>query len=368
MRYVVAMFMTVILVLTTAISASASPAITADAAILLDGTSGQILYEKNIHKQRPPASTTKIMTALLAIEGTQLEQIAKISPKAAAVGEASIDLQANEEITVWHLLYGAMLHSGNDACVAIAEHVAGTEENFISLMNFTAKKLGAVNTNFCNPNGLPNPAHYSTAYDLAIIAKYAMGNSDFRKIVGTRNISITGPENGQRYLSNTNRLLWGYSGVDGIKTGTTNTAGCCLVSSARKDGRHLITVVLASADRYHDTVKLLDYGFQAFEEVVVAAKGDHITTIDVVGGTDKKVAVMAARDLSILVLRGQEKDLKQKISLVCPPLAPVQAHTNVGYLTVLINNQKINELDLVTAQKIARQSPLKLIHRKSKEK
>jgi len=371
MHRIVGIFVLFITLFLSTINASASPvlmpAVSADAAILIDGSTGQILYEKNIHKKRPPASTTKIMTALLAIEGSLLEQKVTVSSKAASVGESSIHLQANEVITLQDLLYGALLHSGNDACVAIAEHVAGTEENFVSLMNHTAKKLGALNTNFCNTNGLPHAEHYSTAYDLAIITRYAMRNSNFYEIVKTRSASISGPENTRRTLSNTNQLLWSYNGADGVKTGTTNAAGPCLVSSAHKDGRHLIAVVLHSADRYQDTVKLLDYGFEAFEEAVVANKGEHFTVLNVVEGTSKTVSVVAAENLSVLVPKGQSGRFEQKLHLVRLLPAPVKAQSKVGRLTVLVNNQEIGGVDLITAQEIKRQSVPILIYQKLRE-
>lgn len=344
-----------------------APVISADAAILIDGTSGQILYEKNSHKQRPPASTTKIMTALLAIEAGQLEQYVTVSPKAAAVGESSIYLQANEKITLRDLIYGAMLHSGNDACVAIAEHVAGSEENFVHLMNHTAKKLGAINTNFCNTNGLPHDQHYSTAYDLAMITKYAMKNSSFCEIVRTRSTSISGPANGRRQLTNTNQLLWSYQGADGVKTGTTNAAGPCLVSSARRDGRHLIAVVLNSASRYHDTSKLLDYGFDAFEELPVVTKGEHFATVKVVQGTSRTVPVVAAESLSVLVPKGQSGNYEQKLHLNRLLTAPVKAEHKVGRLTVLVNNQEIGGVDLITARQVDRQPMPIMIYEKIRE-
>lgn len=371
MHRIVAIFVLIITLLLSTINASASPVVTpavsADAAILIDGSTGQILYEKNIHKKRPPASTTKIMTSLLAIESCLLEQNVTVSPKAASVGESSIYLQDNEVIPLQDLLYGAMLNSGNDACVAIAEHVAGTEENFVSLMNHTAKKLGAINTNFCNTNGLPHAEHYSTAYDLAVITKYAMQKSNFCEIVKTRSTTISGPGNSKRNLSNTNQLLWSYSGADGVKTGTTNAAGPCLVSSAHKDGRHLIAVVLYSDDRYQDTIKLLDYGFEAFEEVVVATKGEHFTTLNVAEGTSKTVSVVAAKSLSVLVPKGQSGSFEQKLHLVRLLSAPVKAGSKVGRLTVLVNNQEIGGIDLITAQQIDRQSVPILLYERLRE-
>ncbi|MCL6558998.1 MAG: D-alanyl-D-alanine carboxypeptidase, partial [Firmicutes bacterium] len=220
------------------------PVVTAGAAVLVDARTGQVLYGKNEGQKRPPASTTKIMTALLALEGGDLKQTVTVSPRAASVGEASLDLKAGEKLTLEELIYGALLHSGNDACVAIAEHIAGTEKNFVLLMNQKAKMIGAKDTTFKNTNGLPAPGHLTTAKDLAVLTRYALSNSTFQKIVRTREKTIGEQE--KRYLHNTNRLLWSYDWINGVKTGTTNEAGCCLVASAAREGRQLISVVLHS--------------------------------------------------------------------------------------------------------------------------
>ncbi len=244
-----------------------APTVTADAAVLMDARTGKILYDKNAGQRRPPASTTKIMTTLLALEGGEPGQVVTVSHRAASVGEASLYLRAGEKLTLEELLYGAMLRSGNDACVAIAEHIAGTESNFVLLMNQKAKMIGANDTVFKNTNGLPAVGHYSTARDLAVITCYALKNPTFQKIVSTRGKMIG--EQGERYLNNTNRLLWSYAWADGVKTGTTNEAGHCLVASARRGDMQLISVVLHSDDRWADSVKLLDYGFDDFDRVRV---------------------------------------------------------------------------------------------------
>ncbi len=244
-----------------------APTVTADAAVLMDACTGQILYDKNAGLRMPPASTTKIMTALLALEGGELGQVVTVSPEAASVGEASLELRAGEKLTLEELLYGAMLRSGNDACVAIAEHIAGTESNFVLLMNQKAKMIGANDTGFKNTNGLPAAGHYSTARDLAVITCYALKNPTFQKIVSTRGKLIG--RQGERYLNNTNRLLWSYAWANGVKTGTTNEAGHCLVASARRGDTQLISVVLHSDDRWADSIKLLDYGFDSFDRALV---------------------------------------------------------------------------------------------------
>lgn len=239
------------------------PGIGAYSYILLDSQTGVILAQREAWRKRAPASTTKIFTGIVALEAENLESPVKISQKAGSTGEASINLQEGEVLTLEALLYGALLCSGNDACVAISEHIAGTEEKFGFLMNQKAFLVGATGSNFKNPHGLPAKEHYSTAYDLALMARYGLRNLCFSKIVSTKSTvieSITPAR--KRYLSNTNQLLWGTEGAGGVKTGTTIEAGQCLVAAVTRNGRQLITVVLKSPNRYKDTLRLLEYGFK----------------------------------------------------------------------------------------------------------
>ena len=244
-------------------SALAAPALTAEAAILVDYQSGEIIYCKNAYESRPPASLTKVMTAILAIEHQpDLSYTATISPKAAATEESRINLQAGEQITLENLLYGALLKSGNDACVAIAENVAPDEDDFVWRMNLKAQILGCVGTTFQNTNGLPDDHHQSCAYDLAVIARYALQNDTFSEIVQTPYATIHWVGKRQAQIKNTNRLLQFYPGAIGVKTGTTNAAGQCLIAAAERDEHCLIAVVLKSQNRFLDATNLLDYGFK----------------------------------------------------------------------------------------------------------
>lgn len=236
--------------------------IQAKSAVVINAKTGQIIYSKNSEESRPPASTTKIMTAILAIECAELDKIVTISDNAAATGEASIHLYRGERLTLKNLVYGALLKSGNDACVAIAENVAPSEEEFIGLMNLKALTIGAYNTEFHNTNGLPKEGHMTTAYDLAIMARYALKNEMFSDIVNTKEYYLCWEDSSRKmYLKNTNKLLWTYSFATGVKTGTTDKAGRCLVASARQNQTEIIAVVLHSPDRYGEARKLLEYGF-----------------------------------------------------------------------------------------------------------
>jgi D-alanyl-D-alanine carboxypeptidase (penicillin-binding protein 5/6) len=336
----------------------AVPDVTAEAAVLLDAGSGQVLFEKNARQRRPPASTTKIMTALLALEGGDLHQDVTVSPWAASVGEASLDLRAGEQLTLEDLIYGALLESGNDACVAIAEHIAGTEPNFVMLMNQKAKLLGAEDTSFKNTNGLPAEGHYTTAKDLAVITRYALENPVFKKIVSTRDKIIGGP--GERYLNNTNRLLWSFSWADGVKTGTTNEAGQCLVASGTINGRQIISVVLNSENRWSDSIKLLNYGYDNFESCRVFGEGEAVAEIAVKEGSGQQVQGVTGAEYLVVVPKGR-LDLLEKKYLIEEELnAPVAKGSTVGSISISVNGVQVGSVVLLSDRDIKRQSALRI--------
>lgn len=242
------------------------PGVSAASAVLMDAATGEILYGKQTDARRPPASTTKIMTAILGLELGRPDEIVTVSRKAAAVGEATLHLDPGEKIILYELITGALVRSGNDACVAIAEQISGSEEQFVQLMNKKALLLGAQNTNFVNTNGLPNKDHYSTAGDLALMARYGLQIPQFSSITRQKETDIHFLEPDVFMdLRNTNKLLWNYPYADGVKTGTTTAAGKCLVASASKEGRQLLVVVLNAPDRFGDAKKLLEWGFERSE-------------------------------------------------------------------------------------------------------
>lgn len=239
------------------------PAVTAEAAVVMDLDSGKVLYGKNEHERRPPASLTKVMTGYLAVKQSNLQQIVTVSEIAAATGESSLNLKTNDQLTFENLLYGALLKSANDACVALAEQMAGSEAAFVQNMNIQACLLGCSDTNFCNSNGLPAENHYSSAYDLAVMARAAMQNEIFANIVQQQQYRVRWMDGRQLVVRNTNRLLREYPGAIGVKTGTTNEAGQCLIAVAEKEGNRIIVVVLKSKNRFFDAVALLDYGLSS---------------------------------------------------------------------------------------------------------
>lgn len=322
------------------------PALSAASAVVMDADTGQVLFARNAHQPKPIASTTKIMTALVAIECGNLYSTATVSPRAAGVEGSSVYLRAGEKLTLEELIYGALMHSGNDACVAIAEHLAGREEVFVNFMNYKAHRLGARNTNFCNTNGLPHDKHLSSAYDLALITRHALRNPVFSRIVSTKTHTIAGPK-GKRFLSNTNKMLWSYQGADGVKTGTTNAAGKCLVSSASRDGRRLIAVVLHSDDRWGESIKLLNYGFTEFSNQVVARKGEALTAVTVEDGVKREVPVTVARDVVVTVPNSEGDQIEKRVLLEAKLSAPVKHGQQVGKLEVIVAGERVAGSKLV---------------------
>ncbi len=244
-------------------------ALTAETAILVDANTGEVLYEKEADKRIYPASTTKMMTAILAIEEVSPFKIVEISSYAAQTEGASAELRAGDRVQMQDLLYGLMLPSGNDAAVAIAEYIDGSEKAFAKRMTKKAHAIGATKTQFTNPNGLPDERHYTTARDLATIASYAYQNKRFKRIVKTTNRSVRVCNTGRVIdLYNTNQLLDMMDECDGIKTGTTCAAGQCLVASAVKGKTSLIAVVMKVEDglRWQEAKRLLEYGFEKKEK------------------------------------------------------------------------------------------------------
>lgn len=248
------------------------PAVTAEAAVVMDMDTGEVLYGKCEHEQRPPASLTKVMTGYLAVKQGNLQQMVTVSETAASTGESSLNLKAGDRLTFENLLYGALMKSANDACVALAEQMAGSEAVFVQNMNLQACLLGCSNTNFRNSNGLPAENHYSSAYDMAVMTRAAMQEELFAHIVQQQHYKVTWNDGRYLLVHNTNRLLREYPGAIGVKTGTTNEAGQCLIAVAEKEGKRIIVVVLKSKNRFYDAVALLDYGLSAEQKSVILNK------------------------------------------------------------------------------------------------
>ena len=337
--------------LTTSLWAN-EPVIGAQAAVLIDAETGKVLYGKNHKQYRPPASTTKMITAILSIEKGNLDDIIIISDRASQTGEASLNLVAGERITLKNLLYGALLRSGNDACVAIAEHTASTVEEFVALMNLKAQLLGCYDTNFVNTNGLPAKNHYSTAYDLAQIARYGLKNEIFAQIVATANYTIIWEEsNRKRVIKNTNKLLTTYYGATGIKTGTTDEAGYCLVASAKKDNRNLIVVVLKSNNRFRDAEILLDYGFNNFRNINIIQENKQINYQSSEIGKD--LYLYTGKNLTVTVNNKEKVNITQELQLDMDKIKNnVNANDVVGRQKYLNSGVDVGSVPILTAQEM----------------
>lgn len=345
-----------ILVFVYLISSLSSLTIQADvpsakASIVMDVNTGRVLYSYNSDVKLPMASTTKIMTVLLAIEKGKIDDIVNVSRRAATEEGSSIYLKEGEQIKLEDLLYGIMLRSGNDAAVAVAEHLCGSVENFVELMNKKAKSIGVNNTNFSNPHGLPDDNHYTTAYDLALITCYALKNESFRKIVKTQRKSISGPPgvSWNRAFLNKNKMLWQYDGGDGVKTGYTKKAGRCLVSSATKNGWQLVSVVLNCSDWWNYSSKLLDYGFENYDNVKIVDKESTLIKMNVKKGKEKDVNLFPSCDLYAPLSKTGEND--EKVTYIkCLPdyaKAPIKKNEKAGVLQVYIGNCLVGQVDLM---------------------
>ncbi len=310
------------------------PSISAKAAILMDMETGEILYEKNAFEEMYPASTTKILTAILGLEMGSLNDIVHISENAAKIDEASIYLEKNHKVYLEDLIRGALIKSGNDAAYAIGEYIAGSESIFVMLMNKKAALLGGNNTNFINTNGLPNEKHKSTAYDLALMGRYAMQNLLFSEIVSLREDSIKFITGETRYLKNTNKLLWNYPYTTGIKTGTTRAAGSCLVASARKNNTELIAVVLKSQDRYGECIRLFEYGFENFQSFSIE-KNSIMGTVDILDGELDLMHAIVSEKVSLVTSKDSNIEIKKKLPVVIK--APIKRGNEIGSLEIYID-------------------------------
>lgn len=324
------------------------PTIKAKAAVLMDLETGQVLYEKNITAPLPPASTTKVLTAILAWELGNEEKICTISPKAAAVGEASLHLKAGEKLTLGDLLNGALICSGNDACVAIGENVAGTEALFVHWMNIKSQILGAKDSNFINTNGLPAKDHLVSAYDLALISRYALHNQKFSSVVKKRH-EIIGAGTSKRYLKNTNKLLWSYPECIGVKTGTTDAAGPCLVSAVEKAGKKYLAVVLNSPDRYGESQRLLEYGTNYFTPTTIFRKGELIGSVKVKNGSKEHVGAEISSDETVMLSANDDGSLNKVSHLKEEVVAPVKKGQSLGHVALYDKQNKLVSIINVSA-------------------
>ncbi len=325
--------------------------VSAKSAICFEYTTGKTVYAKNEKERLPMASTTKIMTALIALECGNLDDMVTISKRAACTEGSSMYLKAGEKVPLETLLYGLMLSSGNDAAVAIAEHIGESIENFSAMMTQKARELGCVDTQFKNPNGLPDDNHYTTAFDLARITGKALENQKFREIVASKYANVGG-----KNLTNHNKLLSLYEGAIGVKTGFTRASGRTLVSAAQRDGVELICVTLNAPDDWDDHIKMLDFGFSEMERRVICTKGEIARLrVPVESGEREHVNIVFGGDISLSVL----KQDKTSVNLMIPESisAPVSVDEPVGIAEIYLENVKMGEIALLAQENIGKTTP-----------
>jgi len=345
--------------------------VSTDSAILLELETGQVLFEKNADRVLPPASITKIMPLLIAMEKLEegsisLDDVVTISRYAESMGGSQIFLAANTQVKLNKLLKAVTIASGNDASVAVGEYIAGTYSNFVAMMNEKAEELGMNSTNFSNSTGLPDPNHYSTARDISIMAKEL---SKYPQVlewasIWTETIDLPGR---QAMLVNTNSLINKYPSMDGLKTGHTQEAGFCLAATAKKGDTRLISVVLQGEslnEREEATTRLLDYGFNAFSKQKIAVKGDQIQNIPIVESEDKVAVGEIAKDLYVMVKKGQEKEISQEVEVKDSLTAPIAKGELLGNLTVYNGEEVISTVNVVAAEDIERANIIVRLWRK----
>ena len=322
-------------------TAYAAPNLSARAAVLMEASTGQVLMESAAHERLPMASTTKIMTALVALEHADLSQPVQISEKAVGVEGSSVYLKAGEILTMEQLLCALMLESANDAAAAIAIEIAGDIESFADLMNETAQRIGLTDTHFTNPHGLDNAEHFSSAYDLAMLARYALQNPDFARIVSTYKTNIPlGGDEGIRMLINHNKMLKYYDGAIGVKTGYTKRCGRCLVSAATRDGVTMIAVTLSAPDDWRDHTAMLDYGFSLYECAELAQPGQIRCALSCLGSTSESVSA-SNRDGVSLILPREHGEITHVIEANRYLCAPVMAGDTVGEIVFFCDGTEI---------------------------
>lgn len=327
--------------------------ISASRAVLYEPKTDRVLFDKNKDEKSGMASTTKIITAITALENGNLSDVVTISKKAADVEGSSVWLEEGEKQTMENLLYGLMLSSGNDAAIAIAEHISGSTEKFAILMNETAKRAGAKNSFFKNPNGLDEEGHYTTAQDLAKITAYAMKNQKFKEIVSTKTKTI--PWEGHQWdrtLKNHNKLLNLYEGANGVKTGFTKKCGRCLVSSAERNGINLIAVTLNAPDDWNDHIKMLDFGFSLLENKRILKRKEVVAKAYVKNGKKNSVDALAKENVSIPVLANDTTE--HKVKFKSEITAPIKKDEIVGYAEIFLNKNKISEVELIASAGVER--------------
>lgn len=347
-----------------------APQTAAQCAVLIDANTGEVLMDKDMNMTEFPASTTKMMTALLAIEHLDLDQVVTVGEDVVNIDGSGLDIKPGEQFTVEQLLYGMMLKSANDMAVVLADAVSGNSANFAILMNQKAARIGCTGTNFVTPNGLPDDQHVSTPHDLALIAAEGMKNPTFAKIVKNKHYTIPATNmSPERKVTNSNQLLtnkktlmvdgverpYHYDGIKGVKTGFTNAAQACLAADAERNGLDLISVTMHDSreEQYPDAIKILDWGFANYKALTVINKNKVLAEADVENGASKTVNLVPEKDIKMAAEKNvtSRKDLSYKTKAK-PLTAPVKKGTEAGTITIYKDGSKLVSYKLVTQKDV----------------
>ena len=353
----------------TAKTLNNEPKLNSRVALVYDRSSGRVLYEKNGNKQTPMASTTKIMTAIVVMENSNLSDIVTIDSKSAGTGGSRLGLKKNDKITVNDLLYGLMLRSGNDSAVALAIHIGGSIEGFAEMMNQKAKELKLINTHFVVPHGLDKEGHYTTAYELAKIADYALKIDKIKEIVSTKTCTIS-INNKPKIITNTNELLGNVNGVYGVKTGFTNGAGRCLVSSCKRNDLDIITVVIgADTKKYRtaDSIKLIEYTYKNYKMIDMKNKiKEQFSTWQkinqqrfIINKGEKSTIDLKMQEINydkIAIKNTQVDNIHIEINVVYNLEAPVRENQIIGNMKIMLDNEVIEVLDIYSKETIEKKN------------
>jgi D-alanyl-D-alanine carboxypeptidase (penicillin-binding protein 5/6) len=390
-RRVVAIILLTILCLfgTGLVAAAQELNLSAQAAVLMEASSGEVIFEKNMHKPLPMASITKIMTLVVALEAVEagkarLDDLVTTSEYANKMGGSQIWLEVGEQMTLEDMLYAIAVGSANDAAVAVAEYLCGSEASFADEMNRRARELGMEHTVFSNASGLPpktlgmDAEHHSSAYDLALLSRYAVEVPLLLKMVSAHEYTMRPDTTGKPHLYTLNELLdgvlesgrrYGYPGLDGIKTGMTSEAGYCLAATAQRDGMRLVSVVLGNPTkeaRKKDTVTLLDYGFRLYEPVTIARAGEPLGEALVSRGKEEKVSISTQKDVTIGVPRGHKDELTREIEWQKELVAPLEQGEVLGELVVRREGREVARAKVVADTQVERANMWQILVRMSK--
>lgn len=333
--------------------------ISSPSAIVIDSINGRVLYEKNGYEKRNIASLTKILTAIVTLENVKLDEVVTIKTSSSSIGGSTVGMSKGDEITVKALMYGMLMCSGNDCAYALAEYVGGDIETFAKLMTEKAKEIGAKDSNFKNPHGLDVEGHYSTAYDMALITKYALNNQVINEIVGTESTTIQFGKTVKTF-SNTNRLLRTYSNADGVKTGFTNGANRCLIASATKDELRVIAVVLGSETtdiRFNDAKTLLEYALSNYSVKDISQNMNWYINIPIYKGKEEKYEEYITREMKAALTDEEYEKIYVKQTLLPVIYAPMSKGYVLGQIDMYIDNEKIYSEEILLKKNVEKKEP-----------